>query len=45
MLADVGGDTFVDDPRSTGSWIATASEDHPAEGGRPAFRFVTLERR
>ena len=27
-----------------GDWRETFSEDHPAEDGRPAFRFVTLER-
>jgi dihydrofolate reductase len=26
-------------------WHETAREDHPAEGGRPAHSFVTLERR
>jgi dihydrofolate reductase len=44
VLDDVAGDTFVDDPRDSGSWRATASEDYPAEGGRPPYRFVTLER-
>ena len=27
------------------SWRETFREDHPAEAGRPAFSFVTLERR
>ena len=43
VLADIPGDTFMPDPRD-GSWRETALEDHPAEDGRPAFRFVTLER-
>ena len=44
VLADIDGDTFMPDPRDSGGWSETASEDHPAEDGRPAFRFVTLER-
>jgi dihydrofolate reductase len=44
VLADVPGDTFIDDPRSSGDWRETASEDHMTEDGRPPFRFVTLER-
>jgi dihydrofolate reductase len=45
VLADVEGDTFMPDPREAGGWTATAQEDHPAVDGRPAYRFVTLERR
>jgi dihydrofolate reductase len=44
VLADVPGDTFIDDPRDSGAWRETASEEHPAENGRPPFRFVRLER-
>jgi dihydrofolate reductase len=44
VLADVEGDTFIDDPRQGGGWHESWSEDHPAEGGRPPFRFVALER-
>jgi dihydrofolate reductase len=44
VLADIEGDTVLPDPRATGEWRETWSEDHPAEDGRPAFRFVTLER-
>ena len=44
VLADVPGDTFIDDPRSSGGWRETARDEHPAEGGRPPFRFVTLKR-
>jgi dihydrofolate reductase len=44
VLADIEGDTFIDDPREGGGWRETWSEAHPAEDGRPAFRFVTLER-
>src|SRR3546814_18698801 len=37
------GDTFLDafDPTA---WQETAREDFPAEGGRPAYSFVTLRR-
>ena len=42
VLADVGGDTSIADPRSTGEWRETAREDHLDND--PPFRFVTLER-
>ena len=42
VLADVPGDTSIDDPRSSGAWRETFREEHP-EGDLP-FRFVTLER-
>jgi dihydrofolate reductase len=44
VLADVAGDTFIDDPRCSGHWRETFREEHEAEGGRPPFRFATLER-
>ncbi len=44
VLADIPGDTFIDDPRSSGDWRQIACEGHPAEEGRPPFRFVSLER-
>jgi len=44
VLADVDGDTMMPDPRDSGGWHETWREEHPAEAGRPAFRFVTLER-
>jgi len=44
VLDDVAGDTFIDDPRQSGAWRETFSEEHPTANGRPAFRFVTLER-
>jgi len=44
VLADVRGDTVLPDPRSARAWREVWSEEHPAEDGRPAFRFVTLER-
>jgi dihydrofolate reductase len=44
VLDDVAGDTVMPDPRLSGDWRETGSEDHPAEDGRPPFRFVTLER-
>ena len=42
VLADFAGDTFLDDPRSTGEWREVASDDHSGED--PPFRFVTLAR-
>jgi dihydrofolate reductase len=44
VLSEVPGDTFIDDPRRGANWREIFCEDHPAEQGRPAFRFVTLER-
>ena len=44
VLAEVDGDTFMDDPRNEGSWRETACEDHPPEGMREGYRFTTLER-
>jgi len=44
VLANIPGDTEMEDPRSSGEWRETFREDHPAEGDRPPFRFVTLER-
>jgi len=44
VLAEVEGDTFMDDPRSTGNWRETACEDHLPEGMREGYRFTTLVR-
>ena len=44
VLADVSGDTFVEDPREHGSWRETFTMTCPEDEGAPAFRFVTLER-
>jgi dihydrofolate reductase len=44
VLDEVAGDTFIADPRERGEWSETFSEEHAAADGRPAFRFVTLER-
>jgi dihydrofolate reductase len=44
VLAEIGGDTVMADPRDTGQWRETFREEHAAENGRPPFRFVTLER-
>jgi dihydrofolate reductase len=44
VLADIPGDTCIDDPRDGGPWHESFREDHPATDGRPAFRFLTLER-
>lgn len=40
--ADIGGDVVM--PPLGPEWRETAREEHPAENGRPAFAFVTLER-
>lgn len=45
VLADIPGDTMMDDPRASGEWREISSEEPGAEDGRPRFRFVTLERR
>ena len=44
VLEYVPGDTAMADPRDSGRWRETFSEQHPSDAGRPAFRFVTLER-
>ena len=43
VLDDVPGDICWPDPRHSGNWREVATEPHPAEDSRPAFRFVTLE--
>ena len=43
VLADIAGDRVIDALRGA-PWRETFSEPHPAEDGRPPFRFVTLER-
>jgi len=40
--ADVEGDACV--PAFGSGWRAVAREDHPAQGDRPPYSFVTLER-
>ena len=40
--ADFAGDTVM--PPLGPEWREAAREEHPAEDGRPAFAFVTLER-
>jgi dihydrofolate reductase len=45
VLADIPGDTMLPDPRESGSWGEVSRVEHPAEDGRPPFRFVTLERK
>ena len=44
VLADVPGDTRIDDPRESGYWRATFRLEHPAADGQPGFRFETLQR-
>ena len=43
VLADVEGDTFMPDPRESGSWREVACEAHDEDTPLP-YRFVTLER-
>ena len=45
VLDDVPGDTTMPDPRNSDEWREVGREEHAAADGRPAFRFVTLERR
>ena len=42
VLADVAGDTVIDDPRGGAGWCEVARESHL--DGDPPFSFVTLER-
>jgi len=44
VLAEVDGDTFMPDPRSSGRWLETGCEDHLPEGDRQGYRFTTLKR-
>lgn len=44
IVGSVEGDTRIDDPRTGGHWREISREEHEAADGRPAFRFVTLER-
>lgn len=41
---NVEGDVAIDYPAAT-NWQETARADHPAEGDRPAYSFVTLRRK
>jgi dihydrofolate reductase len=43
VRADVEGDTFMP-PLDPEVWQEALREDHPAEGSRPPFSFVRLER-
>ncbi|MEO6199045.1 MAG: dihydrofolate reductase [Sphingomicrobium sp.] len=44
VLADFDGDIAMPDPRQAGAWLETAREEHPAQDGNPAFRFISLKR-
>ena len=44
VLADYEGETAMPDPRKSGAWLETHREEHPAQDGRPPFRFITLKR-
>ena len=44
LLIAPEGDTFINDPREADGWTVTRCEEHDAQGGRPAYRFVTLLR-
>ncbi len=43
IAGDVEGDTVMPDPHGP-DWREVAREQHGEESGRPAFRFITLER-
>ncbi|MFN2473292.1 MAG: dihydrofolate reductase [Sphingomicrobium sp.] len=43
MVGAVDGDTAMPDPRAQG-WHEIGREEHRAEDGRPAYRFLTLIR-
>ena len=43
VVGDITGDTVLPDPRGA-EWREVWREEHDAEEGRPAYRFVTLER-
>jgi dihydrofolate reductase len=40
---DANGETFIAYPDSA-DWREVARQDHPADGGRPAYSFVTFDR-
>lgn len=44
VLAEIPGDTVINDPRYQGNWRETFVEEHESVEGRPAFRFLTLEK-
>lgn len=44
VIAEVEGDTFMPDLRSSERWREVAMEDHMPHGTTPAFRFITLVR-
>ena len=44
VLDDTQGDTVMPDPREAADWTETEVSVHAPEGGRPGFRFVTLDR-
>jgi dihydrofolate reductase len=44
VLAEIPGDTVMPDPRESIEWKETEVAVHAPEGGRPGFRFVTLDR-
>lgn len=43
IIDEIHGDTHM--PHLSDEWVETARADHPADDGRPAYSFVTLERR
>ncbi|MCJ7421735.1 dihydrofolate reductase [Sphingomicrobium astaxanthinifaciens] len=44
ILCSPEADTFLPDPRAAPGWREVACEEHPPEGTRPGYRFVTLAR-
>ena len=44
VLAEIAGDVFIPDPRSSERWREIAHEDHLAAGETPGWRSITLVR-
>jgi dihydrofolate reductase len=44
VLDEIAGDTVMPDPRENSDWEETEVAVHAPDGGRPGFRFVTLDR-
>lgn len=43
VIGDIPGDTIMPDPRGP-EWQEVWRDEHDAEDGRPAYRFITLDR-
>ncbi|WP_309610274.1 dihydrofolate reductase [Sphingomonas sp.] len=42
VAGDIAGDTLMPDPREGGGWREVSREEHGADSGRPAYRFISL---